>query len=367
MGVEEIRRALESKKEEIRNLYKENKLDEAEAALEEKRNLEKQLKIAEEVEAEERADLKSQGGKKEMEKREVTKEMQLRAAVKFSMGKKMSEEERSLVTVSGNTAVLPEGFISQIEVYRKGFPSLKPYCHVIPVTTKTGKMPVASLGQNKLAKLTSGEAIPEGAMVTQSVPYDIEDAGKFVPIERDLTDDEAVGLVQNVLLPDFAEGAVNCENDDIITILKTNATAVTGGTSYTAVENAIDSTLPGAKAGLITVTNTTGYCYLKNLKDTTGRALNLVTNVNGVDYFHGYPLVYLDDADVVPGTAGNQIFYTANLKELVKFFDRKQVLVEKSTEFLFNKNQDCLRAIERYDTVKGNARSAKKIEFKVGA
>lgn len=299
-----------------------------------------------------------------MENRKVTKEMELRAAVKFIKGSKMDEEERALVTESGNGAVIPEQFINQIEVYRKGFPSLKKYCHVIPVISKTGKMPVATLGMNTLVNLTSDADIPEGAMATDKITYDISDYGKFVPIEKDLEDDSAVNLVQNVLFPDFAEGAVTAENIEIIKVLKTNSIGIKSPTSYRDINKAIDKSLPSCKSGLIVITNQTGYCYLNNLEDKEGRNLNLIKiGEDGQEYFHNKPLVSLDDEILTPAKSGNLIFYVANLHELVKFFDRKQVTIDKSVEFLFKRNQDCLRAIERFDVEKGNVRSAKSIEF----
>lgn len=360
MKSKKLRALIKAKKEEARGLL-DTDMKRAKELAEEIRGLKEDLAVAEEVEEDELRDLKNKSPKDE--KREVNKEMEVRAAAKHVLGMKLSEEERALVKVSDNGALLPEGYINELMVLRKGFPSLKQYCHVIPVNTKTGKMPVATLGKNKLAKLTSNEAIPEGAMVTDKILYDIDDYGKFVPVENTLTDDEVVGLIQNILIPDFAEGGVASENEEIISILKENSVAVEGAKSYEDIEKAINGSLPATKAGLITVTNIKGYCYLKGLKDKEGRDLKLITEINGVEYFNSKPIITLDDEDVVPTTEGNLIFYVANLHELVKFFDRKTVEIAKSSEFLFNKNQDCLRAIERFDTVKGSARSAKKIEF----
>lgn len=287
---------------------------------------------------------------------------ELRAIAKMLLKKPLNEEERSLVTLSGNAAIMPEGFINQLTLLRSGFPSLKQYCHVIPVTTNTGRMPVATLGTNKLVKLVSGQAISEGAKSTEQVSFAVEDYGKIIPIENSLTEDEVVGIIENIITPDFAEGAVLSENDEILTIIKDNATAVTGITDYIGLENAIDGSLPSVKAGLITVTNVSGFCYLKSLKDKEGRSLNLITQINGVDYFNAKPLITLDDEDL-PAASGKLVFYIANLKELVKFFDRKTLEIATSDQVLFDYNQTAVRAVERFDTKKGSARSAKKIEF----
>ena len=356
----ELRNKISELTKEMRNFLDNKDSVNAKAKSEEIRNTKELLTLEEELYEEEQRALSSK--LKTNKNIKVNGNSEIRAIAKAVLGKELNEEERALVSVTGNSAILPEGFINQIEIYRKGFPSLKKYCHVIPVTTKTGKMPIATLGQNTLAKLTGDSAIPEGAMVTDKVSFDVEDFGKFVPIERDLTDDEAVSIIENILIPDFGEGSVTAENIEIMSIIKTNSQDITGASGYEDIEKAINGMIPSAKAGTITITNTTGYCYLKGMKDKEGRSLNLITKIGDVEYFNGYPIIYLDDTDITDET-NTHIFYVSNVKELVKFFDRKGVLIEKSTEFLFNKNQDCMRAIERFDVVKGNARSAKCIKF----
>ena len=365
MKSKEILKLLKAKREEARALA-ETDMSKAREMLEEIRELEKDLETAQELEEMELRELaagKPVNPKKPNEEvREVTKEDELRALGKYMTGKALNDEERALVTVSDNGALLPQGYINELMVLRDGFPSLKKYCHVIPVTTKTGKMPIATLGNNKLSKLTSNQPIEEGAISTNSVLYDVADYGKFVPVENSLTDDEVVGLIQNVIIPDFAEGSVAAENGEIMTVVKAKSTKVES-TSYLDLENAMDSQVPAVKSGLITITNTAGYVHLKNMKDSIGRNLNLITNVNGVDYFNSKPIITLSDEDVSPTSDGNVIYYIANLRELIKFIDRQTLEIAKSTEFLFNKNQDCLRAIERFDVKEGAARSAKVLEF----
>lgn len=292
--------------------------------------------------------------------------LQMRSLAKVLMNRSLNEEEKraasSVVNAAGNGGLIPEQFVNQIDILRKGFPSLKPYCHVIPVTSDHGKMPAATLGQNKLVKLTGGP-LPEGAFTSDKYTFNVADYGKFVAVENSLTEDEVIGIITNLLFPDFAEGSVNIENEEIITVLKAGATAVTGAKTYEDIQVTIDTTLPAARNGLTVVTNISGYAYLKNLKDKEGRPLDLITNIGGVDYFHGYPLIYLDDADVAPATAGNMIYYVCNLREGAKFFDRKGIELATSKEALFTSNQTAVRAIERFEVVKGSVRSFKSIEF----
>jgi HK97 family phage major capsid protein len=287
-----------------------------------------------------------------------------RAIAKLILKREMQPEERSLVTVADNGAVLPEEFVNQLQLLRKGFPSLKNYCHVIPVTGNTGKMPFATIGTNKLSKLTSGNPIPEGSKATQDIKYAVDDYGKILPIENSLTDDEVVGIIQNVITPEFAEASVLTENDEILAVVKAAATDVTGAASYADVENTINGVLPSLRSGIVTITNLSGYVYLKAQKDKQDRPLNLVTTLaNGTEIFNGKPLIVLDDADVVPTTVGDMIFYVTNIWSLVKFFDRKGYEIKASTEALFNYNQTAIRVLERFDVQKLDDRACKKIEF----
>ena len=368
MKSKEIMGKIKDKRAEARAKMDAGDMTAARTLAEEVRGLEADLETALAIEEGELRDLQGRGVQIPSgagdETRKFTREDELRALGKHLFNMQMTDEERGLVTVAGNGALLPEGYINDVMLLRDGYPSLKKYAHVIPVTDKTGKMPVANLGQNKLAKLSSDTPIDQGAASTTQLKYDVEDYGKFVPIERSLTDDEVVGIIENILMPDFAEGAIAIENEEILEVIKSGATEVEEATDYEDVEKAIDSLVPSARAGAITITNTAGFVYLKNKKDALGRKLNLITYVDGVAMFNNKPIVELSDA-LVTASHGKLIYYVANVKEACKFFDRKSVEITKSTEFLFNKNQDCLRAIERFDVVKGATRSIKKIEFTV--
>lgn len=368
MTSKEILEVIKAKREEARGLMDSNDMAGARKLNEEIRGLEADLETAIEIEEGELRHLKQHGkrllgnkGTIEEQRNQTTREDELRALGKHVLGMGLNDEERGLVTVASNGALLPQGYVNDLMVLREGYPSLKQYCHVIPVTTKTGKMPVAKFGGNKLAKLSSDQPIDQGAVNTSSVMYDVEDFGKFVPIEKSLTDDEVVGLIESILMPDFAEGSIEAENEEILNLISAKAVAVTGE-NYTDVENAIDTLLPACRVGAITITNTAGFAHLKNKKDSIGRRLDLITYVNGVAMFNNKPIIELSD-EALPAGEGKFIYYVVNLKEAIKFFERKGIVITKSTEFLFNKNQDCLRAIERFDAQEGSMRSCKKIEI----
>ncbi|NFO89165.1 phage major capsid protein [Clostridium botulinum] len=367
MKVEERNLQIKNLTAGLRKFVEANDLEGAKAKRDELRQAKEFLEIEKEQEEEEKRELEEKNKRlkhKTNEERKTTYDEEVRAVARVIMGK-ANNEERELVKASDNTAIIPTEFINQMEVYRKGFPSLKQYCHVIPVSREAGSMPCATLGINTLSNLTEGEDIAEGTAGTDEIKYSVDDYGKLVPVSNKLLEDEVISIVDNVIKPDFAEASVTKENTEIITIVKEAAKKLTG-TSHTDIAMAMDMSLPSVKAGLVTITNSTGYAYLKNKTDATGRPLNLITVINGVECFNSKPIIALDDTDIKPEAEGNMIFYIANLKELIKFFDRKLLTIDMSKEFLFGKNQTAIRAIERFDAVKGNERSAKVIEITVG-
>lgn len=145
--------------------------------------------------------------------------------------------------------------------------------------------------------------------------------------------------------------------------MNTNATAIEEATDYTALENVMAEALPAVKAGLITLCNVEGYAHLKNMKDKQGRNMNLITTIGDTEYFNGKPIVTFDSSLVTPTLDKKKVFYSLNMKEAVKFIQRKDITIARSNEAGFNDDTIKLRILERFDVTKGSTRSIKKIEL----
>lgn len=361
MGIEELRQLLEQKKVEARGLL-ETDLAKAEKTMEEVRELQKKIALYEEMEEQEKRDLENQRNQKN--KRKGDEDMaanEMRAITKSLMGKELTPEERATIKTSDNSAVVPEQFINQLQEIKKSFGSLKEYCDVIPVTKNSGTIPVVDLDQNTLPEVNEGDNIVDGTLVTTELPFDCKKYGLIQSLSSELIEDAEVEL-ESLVNKNFAEIVTVCENTKIINILKTNAAEVESATGYEDIETTIDTALPGYRKGLATYTNVKGFAYLKNLKDADGRALNLVTEVNGKYYFHSKELIVVDDTLLAP-TTGTHIFIVANTKEAVKFLDRKVVTIARSAEAGFNDDTVKVRILTRFGVTKGATRSIKKIEF----
>lgn len=361
MNINELRSDITTKTEELGKKIEARDVEGAKALKEEIRQAKELLKIAEEKENEERAELENQKGNEERGNKNMDKVNEFRAIVKHVMGKDTTAEERANINSVDNGAVIPKQFVNQLIEIQKGFGSLKELCDVIPVTKNEGTIPVIDLDQNELADIGEGEDIVDGTLVTSDIPFKCAKVGLIQTLNSETVEDAEVEM-ESLVKKNFANIATVKENFKILKVIKDNATVITDATSYEDLEKAIDSALPSVKAGLTTLTNVSGYVLLKNMKDSQKRPLNLITEVNGVEYFHSKPIVAVED-EMLPAAEGKNVFYIANIKEAVKYCDRKAVTVARSTEAGFKDDTIKLRILERFIPVKGSTRSIKKIEF----
>ena len=362
MGIEELRQLLEQKKIEARGLL-ETDLAKAEKTMEEVRELQKKIALYEEIEEQEKRDLENQRDQKNKGKGDDDMAVnEMRAITKSVMGHKLTEEERAAVVSSGNAAVLPKQFVNQLQEIKKGFGSLKDYCDVITVTKNEGTIPVVDYDQNELSDITEGGDIVDGTLVTTELTFNCKKVGLIQTLSSELVEDAEVEI-EEIAKTNFTEIAVVKENKKIIDIVNTNATAIEEATDYTALENVMAEALPAVKAGLITLCNVEGYAHLKNMKDKQGRNMNLITTVGDTEYFNGKPIVTFDSSLVTPTLGKKKVFYSLNMKEAVKFIQRKDITIARSNEAGFNDDTIKLRILERFDVTKGSTRSIKKIEL----
>lgn len=369
MTVQELRELIGEKTKEINGYLESRDADKAEAALEEKRKLQRLLAIREAEDEEDAEELKRQKAEKG-ERRTAAAVSELRVAVKYALkgAGSLTDEERAAVNIDNNAAILPEQFVNDIQVLREGFPSLKEHCHIVKATSNHGKMPFAKIGGKKLTKYKSGTKLSGEAANTEDITYNIENYGALVPIANDLQEDEAVNIVQDVIKPDFAEAGVNSENDEILQIVEAAAVDKSAGvTDWRGVKKVIDGVLPTLRARTIVITNLSGYVYLQSQEDKNGRSLELVKTVNGKDYFQNKRLITLSDEAITAAEEGAVVFYVVNLYALVKFFERKGYTVSTDKSVFFQSDELALKVQERFDCEKLDDRADFKVEFRAAA
>lgn len=363
MNIEELRQEITTKTDELAKKIEARDVEGAKALKKEIEETRELLKLAEEQEEQEKRELEQQKNIEERGKKNMGKVNELRAMTKVVLGQTLTDEERAVVTIADNQAIVPKQFINELEELRKGYGALKLLCHVIPVTSESGTKPCVDVDQgDELPIVLEGVDIEDDSIATTSIDYKVDKIGKLIRLSSELVDDAVVDI-ENMAKTVFIEKATRSENARILNVINTNATAInlgTGDVDHKVFAKEMDKQAPAAKAELVTLVNSNMYAEWKNAEDKQGRNLNLITNINGQDYFNGKPIVVFDDSLITLGEGITKVAYMVNMKEAVKFFDRKQVTIAKAEKF--EDDTKMIRILERIDVKKGSTRSIKKIE-----
>lgn len=246
--------------------------------------------------------------------------------------------------------LIPEDQYNEIKEFRRDLNELKNYCTVYQTKTNKGKMPIEVEAKDKLYDFDDdGTAeLDEHSIKFGQMSFSCKAMGDIIPISNTLLEDETAKL-SSYIGRRFAKKSVRSENADILTALA-GAKALTPTTNdYHDIINALNTGIPsGVRKGAVILTNQSGYNYLDNLEDKTGRPLlKELADGTGV-VFKGKEIVVVDDDDIV--TTGNKLkFYVGNIAEYLAFIDRQGIVVATSEHAGFTRNATLMRAIERYD------------------
>lgn len=337
---------------EIRSLASEEKEDEARAKSIEKERIEARMEVVDEeiqnvMDAiEENRNSNPVPNFIKNDDKTETRKLQLSAMAKTVRGRELNEEERNVMSSTNNGAIIPQEFVSEFEKLKQGYPSIKQYCHVIPVVSNAGKMPVrAGSTINKLANLVEDQELVKAMLSTKPLAYDIDDYGLLAPIDNSLLEDSEINFLEFVN-EEFAEFAVNTENDAIIKKLNPLLTKETVK-SHEGIVKAINKLAPNARKRAVIITNNLGRAYLDGLMDKQGRPLLKELSDGGDLVFKGRPVLEIDET--IYDTSGKIILLIVDVKTLIKFFDRKQYIIDSSKEAGYTKNQTVARIIYRFD------------------
>lgn len=363
MKIEELQKEIEKKTNEVRDLTTKKDVQAAKVSMEELRNLKDTLKIEKELQETEIRDLQNQ---KEIENRKedgnMEKVNEMRAITKSLMGRELNTEERAIITSTSVGTIIPKEFLKKLEEVRQGFAPLKNLCDVIPVSKAEGSKPVIDLEQNEMKDLVEGDDIVEGSLITTDIKYKVSTIGLLEPFSHESVDDAEFEL-EELATKNFGEISVRKENKRILHTVNTSATASTSKKAllHQKLVDEMAGVVPAAQAGLITLVNTAAYQELKNKEDSQGRNLNLITMVGGQEYFNNKPIYRVDDVLVTVAEGKTMLAYLVNMKEAIKFFDRKQVTIAKAENF--KNGAKMVRVLERIDVKAGTTRSIKKVEL----
>lgn len=347
----------------VRNLVDEGKLEDAEKAKKELQDMQKSFDLLKDIEDEGLQNMQNNINDHKATPasttKDSTKEFANAARRLFKVDNIMKEG-----TKEDGGYTVPEDIQTKINTYRESKTSLRDLVDVEPVTTKSGQRTFKKRSQQTgFAKVGEGGKI--GAKTTpqfERMSYDIQKYAGYFPVTNELLEDSDQNITGTLITWIGDESRVTGNNIILDTIKTKEKTAISG---LDDIKKALNVTLGQAfKPTSKIVTNDDGLQYLDTLKDNDGKYLLQPNPANPIELrlcagATIIPVVVIPNADMPSdvSTAGKRKipFIIGDLKEGVKFFDRKHLTILASNIAqagdlnAFDEDLTLFRAIERED------------------
>lgn len=299
---------------------------------------------------ESKAKVSIEKGEKKMDKKLMNK-----AVKSFLLGIENEETKQFFDDAAGNNgavtadggALIPEETLALAENNAVA-PDLRAITTVIPVGTRTGKVPAIDYGQEmELTDFDENNAITEKKAVFTSVPYTLASKGAIIPVSRELLMDANTDVLA-VIAKLFNTVYAKTVTKSIVTAASAGASPVTvtslaSKAGLDAVKKAVIG-LPFDSANSASiVVNQNTFAALATVADKNDNYL-LTRDANGatIRQIEGRPVIVVDNAALADNTAvvGNfaAIYHIAY----------PDLEVASSEEAGFAKNSVLVRAICRF-------------------
>lgn len=356
----ELLNQINEKKNEVRNLADQGKLEEAKAAKDELVKLQNQFDLLKDLDDETQEGMQQgleDGKKQPLQKKDAVKEFA--DAARRGFRNSMNEG-----TAADGGYTVPEDIQTQINTYREAKASLIDLVDVEEVTTNKG-----SRTYKKRAQQTGFTKVGEGGKIKggntpqfERIDYEIGKYAGYFPVTNELLEDSDANITGTLITWIGDESRVT-RNNLILGAVKTKtATALTG---LDDIKKALNVTLGQAfKATAKIVTNDDGLQYLDTLKDNEGKYILQPNPAQPMEMVvcagaTRIPVFVVPNADMPSDTKTAKKrkipMIIGDLHEAVKFFDRKQITIMTSNIAMagelnaFEEDLTLFRAIERED------------------
>lgn len=358
----ELLNQIEAKKLEVKNLVGENKLEEAKAAKQELKEMQDKFDLLKDIEDGAASTVREQierGTAKPVEAKDAVKEFA--DAARNGFRNSMNEG-----TPADGGYTVPEDIQTQINTYREAKASLIDLVDVENVTTNKG-----SRTYKKRSQQTGFTKVGEGAKISggntpqfERIDYEIDKYAGYFPVTNELLEDSDANITGTLTAWIGDESRVT-RNKLILGVINTKEKTELAGLDD--IKKALNVTLGQAfKATSRLVTNDDGLQYLDTLKDNDGKYILQPNPAQPMEMIvcagaTRIPVFVVPNADMPSDTATAKTrkipMVIGDLKEAVKFFDRKQLTIMTSniasagTLNAFEEDLTLFRAIEREDCV----------------
>lgn len=353
---------IKAKKVEVKNLVDENKLEEAKAAKQELKSLQEKFDLLKDIEDGVAAEVWGKiekGTATPVEKKDAVKEFA--DAARNGFRNSMNEG-----TPADGGYTVPEDIQTQINTHREAKASLIDLVDVENVTTNKGSRTYKKRSQQTgFTKVGEGAKIPGGNTPQfERISYEIDKYAGYFPVTNELLEDSDANITGTLTSWIGDESRVT-RNKLILGVINTKEKTALAGLDD--IKKALNVTLGQAfKATSRLVTNDDGLQYLDTLKDNDGKYILQPNPAQPMEMIvcagaTRVPVFVVPNADMPSDTATAKArkipMIIGDLKEAVKFFDRKQLTIMTSniasagTLNAFEEDLTLFRAIEREDCV----------------
>lgn len=353
---------IKAKKLEVKDLVSENKLEEAKAAKQELKDLQEKFDLLKDIEDGAAAEVREKiekGTATPVEKKDAVKEFA--DAARNGFRNSMNEG-----TPADGGYTVPEDIQTQINTYREAKASLYDLVDVENVTTNKGSRTYKKRSQQTgFTKVGEGAKIPGGNTPQfEQIEYEIDKYAGYFPVTNELLEDSDANITGTLTAWIGDESRVT-RNKLILGVINTKEKTELAGLDD--IKKALNVTLGQAfKDTSRLVTNDDGLQYLDTLKDNDGKYILQPNPAQPMEMVvcagaTRIPVFVVPNADMPSDTATAKTrkipMIIGDLKEAVKFFDRKQLTIMTSNIAsagslnAFEEDLTLFRAIEREDCV----------------
>ena len=328
-------------------------LDKAEETLNKIDELQKEYNL------EARAEAAAKAGVPADEVKDQGKADGFKTLAKMLTGKALDDSEKALISgtdaASGENYLIPEDVKAEINELRKTYVSARDIVTVETTSALAGSVNYESGTPAGLAAFDDGDAIAEETNPTfVQKKFSIGWFGKLIPISRILLGAEKAGLMAYINRW-FVKNSIITENAKIFATLKAgyNSGTPKAVAGWKELKKSINVDLdPSCLIDGVIVTNQSGFAALDAEEDKDGKPVLQENPANRTEkLFQGLPIKVFPDAQLPNiDTTHFPMIYGAT-KAGATLVDYENLQFTLSEHYLFNKNQNCLRVIEGFDTM----------------
>lgn len=361
----ELMNKIKEKKELIKNLASENKIDEAKAAKQELKNLSERFDLVYDLYNEENEEAKEnvKNKAKKLDTSDSKKESNAFVnAIKSRLtDAPISDEDKNILNQmsEGSPAdgglTVPKDMKTEIKELRRGADSLESLVNVETVTTLSGSRVIEENAED-----TPFDNIEEAADFPEvetpkfrNIDYKVKKKGGTLKVTRELIQDSSENI-QAYLKKWISKKSKVTRNFLIIK----KADEITSGKEKEVktlddLKDIFNVQLdPAIALTSKVITNQDGYNYLDKLKDSDGKyILQPDPSQSTVKLLFGiYPIVKLSNK-TLKTVGGKAPIYCGDLKEAITIFDRETLTIEMNTQgdSYWNKDLAGIKVRERLD------------------